>query len=320
MVEEPAAQPSATDRSTVQSRKHKAKDGPYRPPKHANATGSVLETVAKRQSIRLAGGKPPKVSNTVGGSAPQDPATSTSTSTKGAECDDSKATNSAAWSDQVDDSPQNPAKATSSTEEAERDHAKVTISAIRSVPVQSEGANTSEGVNQTSLAVCNWASSTMPVRKGSVPPDSRTQGESCEPPKLGDPIQSTPAHQNKAGPIESPETEEIYRGKIPTSFESVRSSPGSVSTVREDARSLADSILESIRIVHGLSKYQDSPPRKVHATILRALRDPSQGMFACNWSNGSMWMDILERGSVEGQKVTILNMLEYMGVWEWYDS
>jgi len=33
-----------------------------------------------------------------------------------------------------------------------------------------------------------------------------------------------------------------------------------------------------------------------------------------------MWMDILERGSVEGQKVTILNMLEYMGVWEWYDS
>lgn len=33
-----------------------------------------------------------------------------------------------------------------------------------------------------------------------------------------------------------------------------------------------------------------------------------------------MWMDILERGAVEGQKVTILNMLEYMGVWEWYDS
>jgi len=33
-----------------------------------------------------------------------------------------------------------------------------------------------------------------------------------------------------------------------------------------------------------------------------------------------MWMDILERGSIEGQKITILNMLEYMGVWEWYDS
>lgn len=44
-------------------------------------------------------------------------------------------------------------------------------------------------------------------------------------------------------------------------------------------------------------------------------------MFASsNWSNGSTWMDILERGLIEGQKVTILNMLEYMGVWEWYDS
>jgi hypothetical protein len=33
-----------------------------------------------------------------------------------------------------------------------------------------------------------------------------------------------------------------------------------------------------------------------------------------------MWIDILEAGSVENQKVTILNMLEYMGAWEWYDS
>lgn len=33
-----------------------------------------------------------------------------------------------------------------------------------------------------------------------------------------------------------------------------------------------------------------------------------------------MWVDILERGAVEGQKVTVLNMLEYIGVWEWYDS
>jgi hypothetical protein len=33
-----------------------------------------------------------------------------------------------------------------------------------------------------------------------------------------------------------------------------------------------------------------------------------------------MWVDILEAGSVENQKVTILNMLEYIGAWEWYDS
>lgn len=29
---------------------------------------------------------------------------------------------------------------------------------------------------------------------------------------------------------------------------------------------------------------------------------------------------MLERGSSENNKVTILNMLEYMGAWEWYNS
>lgn len=38
------------------------------------------------------------------------------------------------------------------------------------------------------------------------------------------------------------------------------------------------------------------------------------------WSDGSMWMQVLERGSSENNKVTILNMLEYMGAWEWYNS
>ena len=33
-----------------------------------------------------------------------------------------------------------------------------------------------------------------------------------------------------------------------------------------------------------------------------------------------MWVDILEEGLVENQKVMILNMLECIGVWEWYDS
>ena len=224
-------------------------------------TGSTLETGGKRQSTRLAGGKPAKVSNTVDGNALQDPAKFTSTSTKGAECDESKVTNSATRSDQVDDSPQDPAKATSSTLEAECDDAKVTISAIRGVQVQSESANTSEGVNQTGLeadnscvVVCNRALGTT-VRKEPVPPDSRTEGESRESPKPGDPIRSTPAYQNKAGPTESPQTEEVYREKIPTSFESIRSSQGLMSTVRGDARALTDSILESVRIIHSLSKH-----------------------------------------------------------------
>ena len=37
------------------------------------------------------------------------------------------------------------------------------------------------------------------------------------------------------------------------------------------------------------------------------------------WSDGSMWMRILEMGSTQNKKVTILNMIEYIGAWEWYD-
>ena len=246
VIEEPAAQSSALDRSTTQSQKDKAGDRSYRPPKYAN----TRLTGEKRQSARLLGGKLAKASDTAECNAPQDSTKVPSTSTKEAECDNSKVTNSATRSDQVNDRSQDP-----------------------------------------------------------------------ESPKPADPVQSTPARQTKAGPIGSPGTEEICRVNILTSLENVRPSPGLMSAVRGDAPALTDSILESVRIIHGLSKNQDGPSREVHATILRALRDPCQGMFASNnWSNGSMWMDILEKGSIEGQKVTILNMLEYMGAWEWYDS
>jgi len=240
VIEEPAAQSSAPDRSIAQNRKAKAGDKSYRPPKYAKATDTRS---TGRQSTRLAGGKLAKASNAV------DSTKVPSTSSKEAESDNSKVTNSATRSDQVDN-----------------------------------------------------------------------RSQDSELPKPVNPIQSTPAYQTKAGPIGFPQTKEICR-EIPTSLESIRSSSGLVSIVRGDAPALTDSILQSVRIIHGLSKNRDGPPREVHATILRALRNPCQDMFtSSNWSNGSMWMDILERGSVEGQKITILNMLEYMGAWEWYDS
>ena len=277
VIEEPAAQSSAPDRSIAQTRKAKAGDRLYRPPKYAKAT-DTRSTGEKRQSTRLAGGKLAKASNAV------DSTKVPSKSTKVAEYD-SKVADSTTKGDSADgNAPQDSAKVPStSSKEAECDNSKVTNSATRSDQV-----------------------------------DNRSQGS--ELPKPVDPIQSTPAYQTKAGPIGFPQTKEICR-EIPTSLESIRSSSGLVSTVRGDAPALTDSILQSIRIIHGLSKNRDGPPREVHATILRALRNPCQDMFASsNWSNGSMWIDILERGSVEGQKITILNMLEYMGAWEWYDS
>jgi hypothetical protein len=94
-----------------------------------------------------------------------------------------------------------------------------------------------------------------------------------------------------------------------------------MSAAPENVWTVTDYILEAVRIIHGLSKHQDGVPREVHVTILQAHRDSRQDMLlSSDWSSGSMWADILEAGSVEGQKVTILRMLEYMGAWEWYDS
>ena len=185
------------------------------------------------------------------------------------------------------------AKLTSaSTKEAEYDDSRLTSSTVQSNHLQSEGIKTNQ---------------------------SATQLELPESPKPNAPKPSTPTRA-KASVIVSPQTEEIQR-KIPTSLEITRSSPVSMSVALEDARTLTDHILEAARIIHHLSKYPDGMPRQVYVTILRALRDSRKDVLASSdWSTGSMWVDILEAGSVENQKVTILNMLEYMGAWEWYDS
>lgn len=134
------------------------------------------------------------------------------------------------------------------------------------------------------------------------------------------PKPSTPT-RTKASVIVSTQTEEIQRREIPTSLEITRLSSVSMSVAPEDTCTLTDHILEAARIIHRLSKYPDGMPRQVYVTILQALRDSHKDVLASSdWSTGSIWVDILEAGSIENQKVTILNMLECMGAWEWYDS
>lgn len=219
VIEESAVQPSAPDRCVAQSRKDKARDRSYRPPKYAKVTDtrSTMETGEKRQSARLAGGKLAKVSSTIDGNASQDFTKFSSKSTEEAECD-SNVADSAARRDPVDDNaPQDSTKAASTTTKGVKcDDSKVANS-----------VTLSDQVNDSVLGPAKVTSST------------RTQGESPESPKLGDPIESTPAHQTKAGPIESPQTEEIHREKIPTSLESIRSSPA----LMRGARTLTDTIL-----------------------------------------------------------------------------
>ena len=124
--------------------------------------------------------------------------------------------------------------------------------------------------------------------------------------------------------LASPQTEEIRREKIPTSLESISSSPSSTTGASStETTSLMDMILEAVRVIHQFSKYPHGVPREVHSRILQTLqKDHQEAIGASNlnqWSDGSMWMQVLDMGSSENQKVTILNMLEYMGAWEWYN-
>jgi hypothetical protein len=137
--------------------------------------------------------------------------------------------------------------------------------------------------------------------------------------------ETAPATPKQAGDVlPSPQTEEIRRGKIPTSLESVSSSPRSATgSSSAEVTSLRDVILEAVRIVYQFSKYQHGVPREVHSRILQTLREDHKETISVpnlsDWSDGSMWMRVLEAGESEKQKVTIFNMLEYMGAWEWYD-
>jgi hypothetical protein len=112
--------------------------------------------------------------------------------------------------------------------------------------------------------------------------------------------------------------QEIRREKIPASLESLSSSPRfTTSSSSTEVTSLRDMVLEAVRIIHQFSKYPHGVPREVHSRILQTLQeDHKKAVNVPNlneWSDGSMWMRVLEAGGSENRKVTIFNMLE---IWE----
>ncbi|KAL2846621.1 hypothetical protein BJY01DRAFT_234522 [Aspergillus pseudoustus] len=83
-------------------------------------------------------------------------------------------------------------------------------------------------------------------------------------------------------------------------------------------------IAEAARTLYQLSQYQDGVPKDVHRRILQSLQGSQPQALAAStrnaWSDGSIWVRVLEMGSSRQRQVTIFNMLEYMGAWEWYDG
>ena len=82
---------------------------------------------------------------------------------------------------------------------------------------------------------------------------------------------------------------------------------------------LRDMIVETIRVIHHFCQYQEEIPREVYPRILLTLQNNEDSSSNSDWSDGSTWIRVLEMGVSRTRKTTILNLLEYMGAWEWYD-
>jgi hypothetical protein len=81
--------------------------------------------------------------------------------------------------------------------------------------------------------------------------------------------------------------------------------------------------IASIRIVYRLCKHQHEVPKAVYSRILLTLQSDHEviGMARSGngWSDGAIWVQMLEAGESRSRKTTIFNLLEYMGAWEWFD-
>ncbi|KUL81575.1 hypothetical protein ZTR_09850 [Talaromyces verruculosus] len=92
---------------------------------------------------------------------------------------------------------------------------------------------------------------------------------------------------------------------------------------QDPAESFLDTVHQIVDIVHLLNKHQTDLPRTVHRRILQSLhtaQEPIMNSTAHQWSDGRIWMEVLERGSATNRRCSVLNMLEYMGASKWYES
>ncbi|CEL01164.1 hypothetical protein ASPCAL00753 [Aspergillus calidoustus] len=130
-----------------------------------------------------------------------------------------------------------------------------------------------------------------------------------------------------AGQIEKKSSTQpkVYQEKVLVSAESSsssRQSPADSSIM--EASPIQELIVDAARTLYQLSQHQDGIPKAIHRRILRSLQGSQPEALAAStsntWSDGSIWVQLLEMGSSRQRHVTILNMLEYMGAWEWYDG
>ena len=115
------------------------------------------------------------------------------------------------------------------------------------------------------------------------------------------------------------EGEKQHSPRAPTPSLLSMSSPDLSST---ESPSLKDMVTDAVRIIHQLCKNQHEVPKAVYSRILLTLQS-DYGVIdmagSGNWLDGGIWAQMLEAGESHSHRTTILNLLGYMGAWEWFD-
>ncbi|KAL4993993.1 hypothetical protein BDV10DRAFT_189454 [Aspergillus recurvatus] len=79
-------------------------------------------------------------------------------------------------------------------------------------------------------------------------------------------------------------------------------------------------VIEAAETLYQLTKHRDGVPRQIHANIVNRIQGRETTAGNSLWSDGSIWRTILDQGWSENRRITIFNMLEFIGAWEWYDK
>jgi hypothetical protein len=102
-----------------------------------------------------------------------------------------------------------------------------------------------------------------------------------------------------------------------------------------EAPTLTDMVAKAVHIIYEISRYQEVPA-EVHSRILSILQPSLSGtpaiatvaerpgsMWITSSSTtwlASMWIHMLEAGYACSREITILNIIEWVGALEWYNT
>ncbi|QGA17621.1 hypothetical protein EYB26_005296 [Talaromyces marneffei] len=134
-------------------------------------------------------------------------------------------------------------------------------------------------------------------------------------------VHSTALIMNEENPAR---IEDVQYNTVPTSPDGEHKESRAIpeEDLTEDV-SFLDTVYHAVNIINQIKKYPNGPPQAVHIQILQTFQTNQMTTVESNrgqWSDGTMWMQVLEGSSASNRRYTILNMLEYMGASKWYDD